>query len=74
MGCYDLGQFQSLAKVKFGSKWAYRLRHIIIELGDLLASGLCIEQFRMIVRCVLDIKKLPEHLRADAARVLAVLG
>ena len=48
MGCYDLGQFQSLAKVKFGPKWAYHLRHIIIELGGQLASGLIIEQFNML--------------------------
>lgn len=70
MGCYDLGQFQSLAKIMFGPRWAYYLRPLIIALGDQLASGLIIEQFKMIVHCMSDIKKLPEHLRADAARVM----
>ncbi len=67
-------QFRLWATKKFGPKWAYHLRGTIIDLGKLLAGGLSGKRFRFIVRSVSDVARLPEHLRADVARLLAVLG
>ena len=74
VGCYDLNQFKVWALAKFGPKWAFHLRKPIIELGGLIEAGATVNQFRMVVRCALDVEKLPEHLRADTMRVLAALG
>ena len=61
-GCFDLNQFRLWANKRCGAKWAYHLRGgAIIELGNLLAAGLGVEQFRLIVRSMLDVARLPEH-------------
>jgi hypothetical protein len=74
VGCSNLCQFELWAKKHFGPKWAYHLRGTIIELGTLPAAGPHSAQLKFIVRDLLDVAKLPEHLRADTARVLAALG
>jgi hypothetical protein len=74
VGCSNLNQFGLWAKKHFGPKWAYHLRGTIIELGKLLAAGMPSAQLKFIVRDLLDVARLPAHLRTDTARVVAALG
>lgn len=67
VGCSDLNQFRCWARRHYGPKWAYHLRGMIIELGNLMAAEPDVEQFKFVVRSVFDVARLPEHLRADTA-------